>query len=67
MVQFDFLIVLIALVGNLFLGLFTLLKNPKSTTNKLFFFFTITMALYNIFNDLALHQSTDLATLFWIR
>src|SRR3989344_48007 len=67
MVQFDFLIVLIALVGNLFLGLFTLLKNPKSTTNKLFFFFTITMALYNIFNDIALHQSTDLATLFWIR
>jgi len=67
MVQFDFLIVLIALVGNLFLGLFTLLKNPKSATNKLFFLFTISIAVYNLFNYLSIYQKDDQSTLFWIR
>lgn len=61
------MVVLIAVIGGGFLGLFTYLKNPKSATNILFFAFTITLTIYNLFNYLALHQSDDAATLFWIR
>jgi signal transduction histidine kinase len=65
--QFDFWIVLIALVGNISLGLFTLYKNFKSATNRIFFLFTISLALYNLFNYLSLYQQSDIGTLFWIK
>lgn len=59
----DFIIVLTAFVGNIVLGLFTYFKNPHHSTNKLFFLFTATVGLYLLINYLALHQSTDPATL----
>lgn len=65
--QFALLTVLVAFFGNIILGLFTYLKNPKSFTNRLFFFFTISLGLYLFINYLALHQVADSATLFWIR
>lgn len=57
----------LAVVGNAFLGLFTYAKNPKSTTNRLFFFFTCAIAVYIIANFFALHQVNDEATFFWIK
>lgn len=57
----------LAVVGNAFLGFFTYAKNPKSTTNRLFFLFTCTIAAYIIANFFALHQSNDEATFFWIK
>lgn len=59
--------VVIATVGNIFLGLFTLLKNPKSATGKLFFSFTFVLALYLAFNYTATHQVTDAGAAFWVR
>lgn len=63
----DLIVVIIASIGNVFLGLFTYFKNYKSATNKLFFLFTLSIAGYIIFNYLALHQDNDELTLFWIR
>ncbi len=59
--------VVIATLGNIFLGLFTLLKNPKSATGKLFFSFTFVLALYIAFNYTATHQTTDAGAAFWVR
>jgi signal transduction histidine kinase len=67
MFSFELLIGFIAFVGNLFLGVFTLLKNYKSTTNKLFFFFSISISIYIVFNYLSIHQTSDQDTLTWVR
>lgn len=50
MLPLDLLIVIIAFFGNIILALFTLLKNPKSATNSLFFLFTLTVAGYIFLN-----------------
>lgn len=60
----DLVVMLIALVGNSCLGLFTLFKNPKSATNKLFFLFSLSIAIYIVFNYFAIH---DGSTLIWVR
>jgi signal transduction histidine kinase len=67
MLNFELLIVAISSIGNLVLGLFTLIKNPKSVTNKLFLSLTLTLSLYVLFNFFAINQVSDAATLFWIR
>lgn len=64
---FELTLALISTIGILFLGLFTYHKNPKSTTNILFFLFSLSFTTYNVFNYLALHQSQDSLTIFWIR
>lgn len=63
----EFIIALIAFVGAIFLGLFTYLKNPKSITNTLFFFFVLSLTAYVAVNYLALHQKTNEMTLLWVR
>lgn len=52
---------------NLLLGLFTFLKNPHSSTNKLFAFLTFQISLWAISNYFSLHSDTASMTLFWIR
>jgi len=65
--SFEFIIVILAFIGNFFLSLFTLLKNPKSYTNKLFFFFGLSIAIYLILNYLSSIQSTDQSAFLWIK
>lgn len=60
-------IVIIALVGNLSLGVFTLLKNWKSATNILFFLFSLSIAGYIYLNQLALISSIDQVSFFWTK
>ncbi|MBI3486351.1 hypothetical protein HY025_05445 [Candidatus Daviesbacteria bacterium] len=67
MLSFDLLFVIIAVIGNFILGLFTLRKNPKSATNLLFFLFTISITTYIIFNFLVTYQKTDQAAFFWVK
>lgn len=67
MISFELIAVIIAVIGNIFLGLFTFLKNPKSRTNILFFLFTFIIAIYIIFNYLISQQSTAVATFFWVK
>ena len=57
----------IAFVGNIFLSLFTLFKNPKSSTNRLFFLFALTLSVYLVFNYQINLQVTDEGTLFWVK
>lgn len=61
------LAVLVAFIGNIFLSLFTLLKNPKSTTNRLFFLFTLSISIYLLFNYFITYQTTDSAAFFWVK
>lgn len=63
----NLLVVIFAFIGNILLGLFTYLKNPKSWTNRLFFLFTFSLGSYLLLNTLAITQSSDQATLFWIK
>lgn len=67
MPQIGLIAVIVAVVGNIFLGLFTFLKNPKSSTNKLFFLFTFALAAYLFTNFLLELQTNDVATFFWVR
>src|SRR5689334_6261230 len=60
-------LVVIALIGSLFLSLFTYFKNPKSATNILFVLFASSLSAYIIINYISEHQSSDVLTLFWIR
>ncbi len=57
----------IAFVGIVLLGVSTLQTSPKSITNRLFFLFSSTLALYIWANYLSAIQSVDSLTLFWIR
>lgn len=67
MPNFELLIVIISALGNLILGVSTLIKNPKSATNKLFLSLTFVLSLYVLFNHFAITQVLDHTTLFWIR
>lgn len=67
MLSLEVIGVVIATVGNILLGLFTLLKNPKSATGKLFFCFTLVLALYIGFNHIATIQTANTAAGFWVR
>lgn len=58
---------IVAALGNIIIGLFTLLKNPKSATGKLFFAFTSVIALYIVGNYIATHQTTDAGAAFWVK
>ncbi|MCA9371811.1 hypothetical protein KC726_02840 [Candidatus Woesebacteria bacterium] len=60
-------VLVIAIVSIVFLGLLTYTKNPKSATNKLFLFFTLTVATYLFANYLATIPFNDITTLFFIR
>lgn len=63
----NLLFVLIALLGNFVIGLFTYHKNPKSHTNQLFFSFAVVIGLYLYTNYLSIYQSSDSGTFFWIK
>lgn len=65
--NFDVFFGIVAGIGNILLGLFTYLKNPKSATNRLLFLFIASIVLYVLFNYLTLHQPTNEMTLFWVR
>jgi len=67
MLPIELLSVIIASVGNIFLGLFTFFKNPKSATGKLFMCFTLLLALYIGLNYAATHQTTDAAASMFVR
>ena len=67
MLSLEVIGVVIATSGNILLGLFTLLKNPKSATGKLFFCFTLVLALYIGFNHIATVQTANDAAGFWVR
>lgn len=56
-----------ALIGNIGVGIFTLIKNPKNATNKLVFIFTWVLAVYIVVNYLSLTQVTSEATFFWVK
>lgn len=57
----------IAFVGIVLLGVSTLQTSPKSITNRLFFLFSSTLAVYILTNYLSVVQRVDSLTLFWIR
>lgn len=52
---------------NIFLGLFTLLKNPKSATHRYFFLLTVLISAWTTTNYFSLNSPTEEQTLFWIR
>lgn len=66
MLSIDFILVILALIGNLLLGLFTYFKNSRSNTNRFFFIFSIFLALYVLINYVSLHQSSNELTHFWV-
>ncbi|HVA96272.1 MAG TPA: ATP-binding protein [Candidatus Acidoferrales bacterium] len=63
----EFVAVIIAIIGNISLSLFTLIKNPKSATNRLFFSFAALIALYITCNYILTHQTTSADTFFWVK
>ncbi len=65
--MFGLVILIIAFIGIIILSLFTLLKNPKSDTNRLFFLFSIINAFYLVINYQINLQTTDEGALFWVR
>ncbi len=65
--MFGLVILIIAFIGIIVLSLFTLLKNPKSATNKLFFLFSIVNAFYLVVNYQINLQTTAEGALFWVR
>lgn len=67
MLSLEVIGVIVATIGNILLGLVTLLKNPKSATGKLFFCFTFVLALYIGLNHVATSQTTSEAAGFWVR
>lgn len=67
MLSIELVFILIVFIGNIFLGLFTYYKNPRSITNTLFFLFTLTLALYIGINYLTLQPFSNAILLFWIR
>ena len=59
--------VFFAIIGNISLSLFTLIKNPKSATNRFFFFFAALIAFYILCNYMLTHQITSTGTFFWVK
>lgn len=60
-------LVLLAFVSILLLGVFTFQSSPKSITNRLFFIFSLTLAIYIGVNYFATIPNTDSLAIFWIR
>lgn len=60
------LLTISAFIGNILLGLLTLYKSAKSATNRLFFIFTVLLAVYLTTNYLSLTRLTSEGTHFWI-
>lgn len=60
-------LVIFAFIGEIFLGLFTFYKNPKSATNKLFFLFATSFAIYILFNYLIPLQTLESSAFFWVK
>lgn len=67
MLSIELTFIVVVFIGNIFLGLFTYYKNPRSTTNTLFFLFTLALALYIGINYLTLQPFSNAVLLFWIR
>jgi signal transduction histidine kinase len=63
----EILVTILTAFANTLLGLFTLVKNPRSATNQLFFLLTIIISSWAVSNYFSLHSSTPEQTLFWIR
>jgi signal transduction histidine kinase len=61
------IITFLAAIANLLLGLFTLHKNPRNATNRLFFLFAVSLSSYLIVNHFAISQTTSQATFFWVK
>ncbi|MCX8008925.1 MAG: ATP-binding protein [Patescibacteria group bacterium] len=59
--------VFVGILGNIILGIFTYLKNPKSATNRFFLYFTITLSFYIGINAVSTIQTIDELAFFWIR
>lgn len=57
----------LAFISIILLGLFTYQSSPKSITNRLFFIFSLNLAIYIGVNYLATTQTVDALSLFWIR
>lgn len=67
MPEVSWLIVIVGALGNAIIGLVAYLRNTKSATNRWFGIFSFLMASYLVVNQLAITQSDDGLTLFWIR
>jgi signal transduction histidine kinase len=67
MPEVSWLIVIVGALGNAIIGLVTYLRNTRSATNRWFGIFSFLFAVYLILNQLAITQSEDGLTLFWIR
>lgn len=63
----ELLITVLTGIINIIFGLVAYLKNPKSSTNKLFALLTVIISIWSITNFFSLHSSTEEETLFWIR
>ena len=63
----ELILVLVASFGNFSLGIFTLLRNPRSATNKLFFIFSITMVGYLFSNFFINYQQSGNGAFLWVR
>ena len=60
----ELLISLVTVFANLILGLFTYLKNPKSSTNRLLAFLTLQVSVWAIANYFSLHSHTIVENVF---
>ncbi len=67
MLPTELAIVVVAIIGNVGIGLFTLFKNSKHATNKLLFLFIVTIVLYLVSNAFLTSQTTDAGTFFWVK
>ncbi len=63
----ELLLTLSAIIGNIVLGVFTLIKNPKSATNIFFALFAISVSTYLALNYLSLNQPSDQATFMLVK
>lgn len=55
----ELLLTLVSGLGTSVLGLFTYFKNPKSSTNKLLFVFSIILTLYSVINHYSTHSNSE--------
>ncbi len=67
MPSIELLATIIASLGNLLVGIFTFLNNPKSATNKLFGFFALMVSIYLVFNFFASPLRSGDMTFFWVK
>lgn len=62
----EFFVLIFTAVANLFLGLTVYIKNPKSSTNKLFLILTTSFVVWSLINYISVHPVL-LSQLTWIR